>query len=89
MGQLEVGRRECGEGYLDDENEDRVLGVVSRGIGSLEDTSLAGCSDGHGDSKVAKGCCISWAVGWRERNEATRQEKRRVEVGVSEVGVGD
>ena len=38
--------------YLDDEDEDGVLGVVSGWVGSLEDASLIGCPDGHGDKRI-------------------------------------
>lgn len=41
-----------GEAYLDDEDVNGVLGVVSGGIRSLEDTSLTGCSDHHDDSRL-------------------------------------
>ena len=49
---MELGGERVGKGYLDDEDVDRVLGVVSGGIGSLEDASLTGSSDGHGDSRL-------------------------------------
>ena len=38
-----------GERYLDDEDEYGVLGVVGRGVGTLEDAALVGSSVGHGD----------------------------------------
>ena len=45
-----------GDAYLDDEDEDGVLGIISRGIGTLEDTSLTRCSVHHGDSRVGQVC---------------------------------
>ena len=48
--QLRVDSSGFGEAYLNDEDENGVLGVVGGGIGALEDTSLTRCSDGHGDS---------------------------------------
>lgn len=59
MGQRRVYRQVIRETYLDDEDEDRVLGVVGGGIGTLEDASLTRCSDGHGDSRL----CQSVSVG--------------------------
>lgn len=43
-----VSRRKA---YLDDEDEDGVLGVVGGGVGPLKDAALVGCSDRHGDSR--------------------------------------
>lgn len=77
-----IRRQEVGEAYLDNEDEDGVLGVVSSGIGSLEDASLAGCSDHHGDSKPGK-WYYSRTVRWNARNKA-REEGQR---GVSEADV--
>ena len=54
MGQRGVYRQVLGEAYLDDEDVDRVLGVVGGGVRSLEDASLTRCSDGHGDSKLGR-----------------------------------
>lgn len=53
---VSVGFRRQGirEAYLDNKDIDRVLGVVSGGIGSLEDASLARGSDHHGDSRLRK-----------------------------------
>ena len=44
-----ISRKESGELYLDDEDENGVLGVVDGGVGTLEDSSLIGSSDSHGD----------------------------------------
>ena len=50
--QQEEGRQAGGEAYLNDEDEDGVLWVISGGVGSLKDASLIGCSDHHGDSRL-------------------------------------
>ena len=47
-------RASRGEIYLDYEDENGVLGVVSGGIRTLEDASLIGCSDRHGDSRLGQ-----------------------------------
>ena len=52
MGQHGVRGPVVGKAYLDDEHVDGVLGVVRGGIVSLEDASLTGCSDRHGDSRL-------------------------------------
>ena len=54
MGQREVCWRVSEEAYLDDEGEDWILGVVSGGIRTLEDASLIGRSDCHGDSRLGQ-----------------------------------
>lgn len=56
MGQYRVRRQINGETYLDDEDVNGVLRVVSGGIGSLEDASLAGGSDDHGDRRLRWWC---------------------------------
>ena len=48
--------RLVGEAYLNNEDVYRVRWVVSGGIGSLEDASLTGCSDRHGDSRLRQWC---------------------------------
>ena len=45
-----MGRDVERDRYLDDEDEYGILGVVGRGIGTLEDASLIGSSDRHSDS---------------------------------------
>ena len=45
-----------GDAYLDDEDEDGVLRIISRGVGTLEDTSLTSRSVHHGDSRVGQVC---------------------------------
>ena len=50
----EVRQQAVGDAYLDNEDEDGVLRIISRGIGTLKDASLTGCSDHHGDSRVGQ-----------------------------------
>lgn len=57
MGQRGVPPAGIGEAYLDNKDIDGVLGVVSGGIGSLEDASLARGSDDHGDSRLVNDAC--------------------------------
>ncbi len=42
--------------YLDDEDDDGILGIILGWVCSLEDTSLIGCSDHHGDSRLESRC---------------------------------
>lgn len=55
---LVVGWKGFGDVYLDDEDENGVLGIIGGGIGSLEDASLTRCSDGHGDSSGPCECVL-------------------------------
>ena len=69
----EVRQQAVGDAYLDDEDEDGVLRIICRGIGTLEDSSLAGCSDHHGDSRVDQVC--QWIMRCDTRKKAREEYK--------------
>ena len=75
----EVRQQAVGDAYLNNEDEDGVLRIISRGIGTLEDTSLTGCSDHHGDSRVRQ--VYQWISRCDTRNK-TREECRGSSAGV-------
>ena len=43
-----------GQAHLDDEDQNRILGVINGGVGSLEDAALVWGSDSHGESKLGE-----------------------------------
>ena len=74
----EVRQQAVGDAYLNNEDEDGVLRIISRGIGTLEDTSLTGCSDHHGDSRFRQ--VYQWIMRCDTRNK-TREECRESSAG--------
>ena len=69
----EARQQALGDAYLDNEDEDGVLRIICRGIGTLEDASLAGCSDRHGDGRV--GQVYQWIMRWDTCKKARAEYK--------------
>lgn len=74
MGQRGVHGQVVRGACLDDEDVNGVLGVVNGGIGTLEDASLTGCSDHHGESRLRKRYVLGSEMQCWQRHERRMEE---------------